>query len=554
MRLRSLVPVAVLVVCAPVVFARCGSSPSRFDVDSGDPDTGVIGDETNPFQPFDGQADAPVVPVDKCHVPPDNGNGSGNAPTCTKASPPNSFTPKTKWSWSAPPPQQGGGIEGSIVTPLVAEMVDTDKNGEINLCDIPSVIVAVNGGPPGSQGDIYMLAGDTGKVQFHFDGNVDASVNPALGDIDGDGISEVIANDVAGHLVAYDNKGKVKWVGKDIGQYKQNLHSYCHAIAIYDLDGDGKPEIIAGFEVFDNKGNAKFHYDVTTYDQQGAYWCPANTAADLDGDGKQEVIFGNAAYHADGTVYWKLPNIPPGQPQVADLDKDGTPEIFLATQNGLMILSNDGKILMQPVQSFDPMVSPNCWSKAGAIGDFDGTGHPSLMDGSCAHFGIWHVTKWGIQLQWSAPIDDPSGVASSTAFDFLGRGVADAVYGDQSKLWVYDGKSGKVELTGDRSSGTLIEYPVVADVDNDSSADIVVVSNKSGGIYKNTVEVFQDTMKRWIPTRRIWNQHAYHITNVREDGTIPAHPQNSWTKFNTFRMNAQVESGVDCAPAPPNPN
>jgi len=210
--------------------------------------------------------------------------------------------------------------------------------------------------------------------------------------------------------------------------------------------------------------------------------------------------------------------------------------------------------LMQPVQSFDPMVSPNCWSKAGAIGDFDGTGHPSLMDGSCAHFGIWHVTKWGIQLQWSAPIDDPSGVASSTAFDFLGRGVADAVYGDQSKLWVYDGKSGKVELTGDRSSGTLIEYPVVADVDNDSSADIVVVSNKSGGIYKNTVEVFQDTMKRWIPTRRIWNQHAYHITNVREDGTIPAHPQNSWTKFNTFRMNAQVESGVDCAPAPPNPN
>jgi len=200
------------------------------------------------------------------------------------------------------------------------------------------------------------------------------------------------------------------------------------------------------------------------------------------------------------------------------------------------------------------MVSPNCWSKAGAIGDFDGTGHPSLMDGSCAHFGIWHVTKWGIQLQWSAPIDDPSGVASSTAFDFLGRGVADAVYGDQSKLWVYDGKSGKVELTGDRSSGTLIEYPVVADVDNDSSADIVVVSNKSGGIYKNTVEVFQDTMKRWIPTRRIWNQHAYHITNVREDGTIPAHPQNSWTKFNTFRMNAQVESGVDCAPAPPNPN
>ena len=44
------------------------------------------------------------------------------------------------------------------------------------------------------------------------------------------------------------------------------------------------------------------------------------------------------------------------------------------------------------------------------------------------------------------------------------------------------------------ASGTLVEYPVVADVDNDGSAE---------------------------PACRVWNQHAYLITNVREDGTIP---------------------------------
>ena len=61
---------------------------------------------------------------------------------------------------------------------------------------------------------------------------------------------------------------------------------------------------------------------------------------------------------------------------------------------------------------------------------------------------------------------------------FWGRGIADAVYGDQVSLFVYDGKTGANELTQSRSSGTIIEFPIVADVDNDSSApDILVVSN-----------------------------------------------------------------------------
>ena len=72
--------------------------------------------------------------------------------------------------------------------------------------------------------------------------------------------------------------------------------------------------------------------------------------------------------------------------------------------------------------------------------------------------------------------------------------------------------------------------------------------------YKHTVAVFEDAQKRWIPTRRIWNQHAYHVTNVREDGTIPAHPKPSWQNLNTFRTNAQIQAGENCAPAPPNPN
>jgi hypothetical protein len=100
-----------------------------------------------------------------------------------------------------------------------------------------------------------------------------------------------------------------------------------------------------------------------------------------------------------------------------------------------------------------------------------------------------------------------------------------------------------------RTSSTIVEYPVVADVDNDGSSEIVVVSNK----YHTDdppphVQVIRDVEDRWIQSRRIWNQHTYHVTNVNEDGTIPQFEQPSWELFNTFRTNAQIENGGACVP------
>jgi hypothetical protein len=557
--------------CATLMLenTNCGDSAhGGFDIEGGASrnDGGV------PVLLRDGSsAEGAANKVDSCHVPP--GSASGNAPTCTAPpAPPSSFEPVLKWTWNEPASLVAEGeatttgYYGSTITPLVAEMVDTNGDGQVDLCDIPSVIVTLNPNlTPTSAGSfipapgyIYMLSGDKGEVQAAFEGQVDGSVTPALGDIDGDGFSEVVTNDLEGHLVVYDHTGHIKWSSPQVLEFYADYYQYCGAIAIYDLDGDGKPEIIEGFEVLDNAGHHLWSVDESMWD--GQYYCPAMTAADLDGDGVPEVIFGNGAYHRDGSVYWTIDG-PPGQPQVADFDGDGLPEVFIARQDGLMVVSHDGQTIIAPTQSFDPGPSANCWSKAGAVGDFDGTGHASIMDGSCAHFGIWHVGASSLSLLWDQPIDDPSGVASSTAFDLLGRGITDAVYGDQANLWVYNGKTGGLELKGNRSSGTLIEYPVIADVDNDGSSDIVVVSNTCNictselgiGVYPNTVEVFEEREKRWAPSRRIWNQHAYHVTNVNEDGTIPRHMAPSWKYLNTFRMNAQIQSGGDCAPPPANP-
>ena len=107
---------------------------------------------------------------------------------------------------------------------------------------------------------------------------------------------------------------------------------------------------------------------------------------------------------------------------------------------------------------------------------------------------------------------------------------------------------------GGSAAPQQVEYPVVADVDNDGSAEIVVGSSHPY-VYSGepnpypTVQVLEDAQSRWIQARRIWNQHTYHVSNVREDGTIPQFEPRSWEGLNTFRTNAQIEGGGICDPA-----
>jgi hypothetical protein len=61
--------------------------------------------------------------------------------------------------------------------------------------------------------------------------------------------------------------------------------------------------------------------------------------------------------------------------------------------------------------------------------------------------------------------------------------------------------------------------------------------NKASG-----VRVLADTVDRWVNTRTIWNQHAYAVTNVEENGHIPKTSQwaRNWTQMglNNFRQNS----------------
>ena len=467
-----------------------------------------------------------ATPVSKCKVQDD-----GNAlPACTDVAPPGSFTPAIQWTWT------GTTEPYSIVTPLVANLTDDNGDGAIDLCDTPDIVVVAStqSGEPREPAHIYLLDGKTGRQELMIPTTIDGTVTPALGDIDHDGIPDIVTVDTSGRLWAFRHDGSV--IFGPAGQWAGDWYS-C-SIALADLDHDGNVEIIGGNTVFDSHGNVLW-----TASAAQASW-NSTTVADLDGDGYMEVILGNAAYHHDGTLYWQT-SLAAGYPQVANLDDDAAPEVLLTNMNGLSLIEHDGTVKYQDLRPTGVSAGGTNWIRPATIHDFDGGGHAEYAMSSASYYTVYHADG---TVKWSAPVSDQSGIAGGTAFDFLGSGTAEAMYADEQQMFVFDG-NGHPLFMMPRTSGTLSEYPVVADVDNDGSAEIVVVSNSIGGAASSpTVQVIRDQQDRWIQARRIWNEHTYHVTNVREDGTIPQYEVPSWTKLNTFRTNAQINGNGVCQP------
>ncbi len=177
----------------------------------------------------------------------------------------------------------------------------------------------------------------------------------------------------------------------------------------------------------------------------------------------------------------------------------------------------------------------------------------------------------GLATGWSYVVYDGSGeiiwadfntqdysskATGSSLFDFEGDGVAEVLYADELNLHVYKGpcSGNKDAKTGycsadhliediPNSSGTLIEYPLVVDVDNDYHSEIIVVSNDYAFPGVTGIRAYGDPDGHWVRTRRIWNQFDYHVTNINEDGTVPKKESQNWkmNNLNNFRQNVQPD-------------
>lgn len=147
-------------------------------------------------------------------------------------------------------------------------------------------------------------------------------------------------------------------------------------------------------------------------------------------------------------------------------------------------------------------------------------------------------------ILWQRAISDGSSRnTGSSVFDFEGDGRAEVLYADEKDFYIYDGPTGDTRAQfAEHSSGTLTENPLVVDVNNDGLAEIILASNNYGGQGGWTgITAFKSATNSWMPVRPVWNQHAYHISNINDDGSIPTHPVKNWERWNNFRAAAQGE-------------
>ena len=337
--------------------------------------------------------------------------------------------------------------------------------------------------------------------------------SPGVGDITGDGRPEIVAATVDGSIAAYDAASGAPVWQRTLGRFA--IHS---SPVLADMDGDDVADVVIGgmnarvYWLDGPTGETR-----QTFAELPPLYCPPGTdcrphgffatpaVVDLDGDGKPEIVAPSwdhtvYAWRADGTLMWRtyLEDTLWSSPAVADIDGNGTPELvlggdiwpgnpFKVPQGGLMwVLQADG----QPYPGY-PLSFPGqvIWSSP-AVADVNRDGQLDVVVGTGTHepFGDGPAARqlyaftlktrrtlpgWPQQLDGRAThgpalgdLDGDGGLDVAIGSE---GGWVTAFRGDGRRLWrtcaVADGACGPTAAT----HGSV----AIADIDNDGAQEVV---------------------------------------------------------------------------------
>ncbi len=439
---------------------------------------------------------------------------------------------KTEWTW-----------EGSEVVPESVQVIGTPIVADIDLDGMPEVIFgsssSTDAGSIAYAGELRVLRG-TGEELFTVtnpDHKIMTSAQPAVGNIDDDPELEIIAiDDTTFHIRAFEPNGELKWTSEQTNGFGNLLTG---APAIADLDQDGEIEIIVveGSRVvivFNAEGKIKWSV-------AASYGGGFPSVADIDLDGDLEIVVGNSAVDHEGNLLFKSEEVFDGFHAIGNFDDDPFPEIVVVAFQRVFLMDHEGNKIWD-------IESPTGRGGPPTVGDFDSDGQAEIgIAGATAYV----VLEANGQVLWSNPTQDgSSGVTGSTLFDFENDGSPEVVYSDETKFWIFRGADGFVLYETELRSGTINEYPVVADIDADGHAEIVVGANQTLNTGdQHGIWVFGGVYDDWVRARPIWNQYAYHVTNVNTDGSIPQETKPFWLLpgLNSFRQNTLNFSEAESA-------
>ena len=475
------------------------------------------------------------------------------------------FAPEVEWEWA--PTDGDHPFNEVMMTPVVGNLTDDNGDGLINDNDTPDVVFAAYRNPSygATYGALVMLSGDDGSELLYqttitlADGSIDypsSRAGVALADIDSDGTPEACFTTALNRLICMTAAGSVTLVGSAPSDWSSNTFQGAK-LSIADMDGDGSPEIAAGRAVYNADGTLRF---VGVGDNGGPAYMGSSFMADLYGDGTMELIAGSTVYDHTGATLWDSGD--DGFAGIADFNLDGSAELVVIHNRALSIYDSNGSVLVN--QSF----AADCGSAAycggpPTLADFDGDGLPEIGVSGAYSYTVWDFdfsTGSLTQLWQNATQDASSGATGSSVFDFEDDGIAEVVFADEERFYVWRGTDGSDQLGSagldpeQHASGTGLEYPSLADVDNDGSTEIILASNRlweSAGTtdWFGVRSIGSGSGDAWAGSRPVWNQHAYHMANIEDDLSVPSPQDQSWTANNTFR--AAQNTSIDDIPGAP---
>ena len=168
--------------------------------------------------------------------------------------------------------------------------------------------------------------------------NASATAHPDLVyDVNEDGLNDVIIGSAHAYGLAwYEQKLDEAGNRSFVRHWIETQHSVFHTLALGDLNGDGKDDLIAGKRLFAHYGG-----DVGVGDPSFVFWYDIK-----GGEFERHILFYNHApyYPDDGGI-----NPPPNNVvgvgmkiNVKDMNKDGRTDVILAGKTGLYIFYNEG--------------------------------------------------------------------------------------------------------------------------------------------------------------------------------------------------------------------
>jgi len=224
------------------------------------------------------------------------------------------------------------GTSGVRVSTGIAD-IDEDGKLEVIACSQNGYVYAING----EDGSILWTYYVTNPTTYWL-------TAPSIFDLDNDGKLEIVFGDWNGRVFCLSHTGSLKW-SYQIGN-SGDVRIVYGAPAIGDIDLDGIPEVIIGTESFitgassglyafkGNNGSLLWSFGL------GLDFNSAPALCDINSDGYLEIIAGTDQYDLYcvdryGSLIWTFhaDSCIKGSPAISDIDNDGKAEIVFTSQD-----------------------------------------------------------------------------------------------------------------------------------------------------------------------------------------------------------------------------